>query len=473
MENRGHAAWCLGVQSLAFFALLAGYHFLLRWLMLSRGLVLGVVGPGRAVYRVVPLYAYVRPHFKAGLLVAAGAMVGYWCWVRCRAWPLRTRRPRFVAALVVWHVVLACAVAMIDGGPQRLWRPYVLLEGTDYIGAVPLVDSARGFLHDYVARLPELPMHCQVHPPGGVLFLWWVDRYVWPGPAAGALATILAASLAVPAVYGLAREVLDERFARLAGCLFLLAPSVLLFSATSMDGVFLVPMAWTYFFLWMARSRRPWLYGGLGGLTAALSAMMTFSAAFLGLWGLAVLAVTALGDRRRLPTTVRALAAAAASSVLFLAPVYLWSGYHLLENLGAAVRAHHAIMHGGNYATARQYAHLVGGNLVALFAGAGIPVAVLFARQALRDVRGLEGRSSGRLLSLSFLIALAILAAAPLYTLEVERIWLFMVPLVVISASRALGRFGPADRPGPEIGLAVCLLSVQVVAMEVVLNTIW
>ncbi len=473
MENRRHAAWRLGGQCLALLALLAAYHFVLRWLMLSRGLVLGVVGPGNAVYRVVPLYAYVRPHFKTGLLVAAGTLVAYWGWVRCRAWSLRARRPAFVAALVLWHVALACAVAMIDGGPQRLWRPFVLLEGTDYIGAVPLVDSACGFLDDYVSRLPELPMHCQVHPPGGVLFLWWVDRCVWPGPAAGAMATILAASLAAPAVYGLAREALDERFARLASCLFLLAPSVLLFTATSMDGLFMVPMAWTYFFLWMARSRRPWLYGCLGGLTAAISAMMTFSAAFLGLWGLAMLAVTALLDRRRLPTTVQALAAAAASSALFLTAVYCWSGYHLLENLGAAVRAHHAIMHGGNYATAPQYAHLVVGNLVALFAGAGIPVAVLFFRQAVRDVRGLDGRSSGRLLRLSFFVALAILAAAPLYTLEVERIWLFMVPLVVISATRPLSRSAPADRPGPEIGLTVCLLSIQVVAMEALLNTIW
>lgn len=473
MENRRHAAWRLGGQSLALLALLAGYHFVLRWLMLSRGLVLGVVGPGSAVYRVVPLYAYVRPHFKTGLLVAAGVLVGYGCWVRCRAWSLRARRPTFVAALVLWHVALACAVAMIDGGQERLWRPYVLLEGTDYLGAVPLVDSARAFLHDYVARLPELPMHCRVHPPGGVLFLWWVDRYVWPGPAAGALATILAGALAAPAVYGLAREALDERFARLASCLFLLAPSVLLFTATSMDGVFMVPMAWTYYFLWMARSRRPWLYGCLGGLTAAVSAMMTFSAAFLGLWGLAMLGVTALFDRRRLPTTVRALAAAAASSALFFTVVYLWSGYHLLENLGAAVRSHHAIMQGGNYATARQYTHLVAGNLVAFLAGAGIPVAVLFLRQALSDVRGLGGRSSGRLLGLSFLVALAILAAAPLYTLEVERIWLFMVPLVVISATRSLSRLGPTDRPGPEIRLTFCLLSIQVVAMEALLNTIW
>jgi hypothetical protein len=178
MESRRQAAWHLGRQSLAIFAVLVCYHLVLRWLMLSRGLVLGAVGPGGVVYRVVPLYAYVKPHFKTGLLVAVGVFVGYWCWVRGRAWSLRSRRRALLPALVFWHFVLACAVAMIDGGPHHLWEPYELLKGTDYIGALPLVESARGFLRDYVSLLPKLPMHCQVHPPGGALFLWWVDRYI-------------------------------------------------------------------------------------------------------------------------------------------------------------------------------------------------------------------------------------------------------------------------------------------------------
>jgi hypothetical protein len=283
----------------------------------------------------------------------------------------------------------------------------------------------------------------------------------------------LAACLAVPAVYGLAREVLEERSARLASCLFLLAPNVLLFTATSMDGVFMVPMAWTYFLLWKARNGKPWVFGCLAGLTAAVSALMTFSAAFLGLWGLAMLLLTVLFDRRKLSATVQALAGSAASSALVLTAVYCWSGYDLLENLQSAVSAHQSIMHGGNYATLRQYGHLVVGNLVALFAGTGIPLAVLFFRQACRDVREVGGKTPGRLLNLSFLLALSVLAIAPLYTLEVERIWVFMVPFVAIAATRPLSNSGPADQPGPEIGLIFCLLSIQVAATEALLNTTW
>ena len=316
-------------------------------------------------------------------------------------------------------------------------------------------------------------MHCQVHPPGGVLLLWWVDRYVYPGPAAAALATILAAALSVPAVYGLAREVLDERFARLAACLFLLAPNVLLYTATSMDAVFMVPMVWTVFLLWKARDRRPWLLGAAGGLAAALAGMTTFSAAFLGLWGVATLVVTTLVDRAKLRGTVISLSAAAASCSLAYLLLYWWSGYLLLDNLAAAWGGHHQIMSGGNYATWRQYGHLVVGNLAAFFTSTGIPLTVLFLGQTWRDLRGQEGTSPGRSLNLSYLLALAALVAAPLYTLEVERIWLFMVPLVALAAARRLSGPGDGDQPGPHVALTFSLLAAQVVVMEALLNTTW
>jgi hypothetical protein len=473
MDDPRQAARRLGWWSLVLFGLLVGYHFVLRWLMLHRGLVLGAVGPGIKVYRAVPLYAFFRPHSKTGLLIAVAVLVGFWYWLRTRAWdPQRVRRA-IVPALALWYVALASTIAMIDGGPKRLWRPYELLRGTDYIGAVAQVESARSFLREYVLRLPELPMHCQVHPPGGVLMLWGVDRYIYPGPAAAALATILAAALAVPAVYGLAREVLDERFARLATCLFLLAPNVLLYTATSMDAVFMAPLVWTLFLLWKARDRRPWLFGAAGGLAAAVAGMMTFSAAFLGLWGIATLVVTALADRGKLRGTVLSLSAAAASCSLAYLALYWWSGYLLLDNLAAAWGGHHQIMSGGNYATLRQYGHFVVGNLVAFFASTGIPLTVLFLAQTWRDLRGQEGSSSGRWLSLSYVLALAALVAAPLYTLEVERIWLFMAPLVAIPAARRLSDSADGDRPGPAVGLTFCLLAVQVVLMEALLNTTW
>ncbi len=239
------AAAKLTAQCLLIGGLFAGYHLGLQWLMLHTGLKLGAVRPSDKVYRLVPLYGYWEPHFKTGLLVAVVVVAG-WLWCFCRwIWIARTRMVAALPALMIAHVLIASSVAMIDGGPRRLWRPYELLGGTDYIGAVAKVDSPQAFLSDYPRLMPELPMHCQTHPPGGVLFLWAVARLFGDGPVPAAWATIFASSLMVPAVYLLGREVLDEPAARLAACFFILSPSIVMFSATLLDAVFAVPMVWS------------------------------------------------------------------------------------------------------------------------------------------------------------------------------------------------------------------------------------
>ena len=468
------AAWCL-VALVAF----AAYHLWLAHTMRHTGLELGVVRPGNRVYRLVPLYMHVRLHLKAWLLVAVAACVGVWHWHR----HIQTReQPPSGAAMVAWlmliHGGLACAVALIDGGLDRLWRPYALLAATDYIGAVPQVQSLGGFLAHYGTLLPELPLHCQTHPPGGPLFLWFIAQVFGPGPLPAAVASIAAGTLAMPAVWGLARCVLPWRGAALACLLFGLAPCIVLFTATGMDIVFSVPMIWTFYLMWQARSAagdrgsiaRPILWGAAGGLAAAVAALMTFSAAFLVFWAVAVAVLTVCCDRHRLRAMVAAWIAAAVTAGLFYGLLYLATGYDLIETLIACTQRHVQIMDGGNYGSWRQYAHLVVGNLAAFLFCVGLPLAVLWLRQSWLDLKR-PMRDDGWLLGASFALALAVLVLAPIHTLEVEHIWLYMVPLVAIAAVRSLSSLG--DDSGQVASWAVLLLMVQTVAMEACLTTNW
>jgi len=475
----------LARRTLALAGVLTAYHFVLAWLMRHAGLVLGVVRPGTKVYRPVPLYSEIElpGRVNLGLPAAIAVLVGFWRWFASVAWNPRRLRRGFVPVAMAWYVGLACLVAMIDGGPSRLWRPYKNLHATDYIGAVGRVESVRGFLADHNALQPTLPLHCRTHPPGGILFLWAVDRLVWPGAPAAALATILAAALAVPAVHGLAREVGSRRTARLATVLFILAPDVLLFTATSMEAVFMVPMVWTFYWLFRARRQRPVVLGAAGGLAASAAALMTFSVAWLAIWAVVLAALTAMVDRRRLRNTVVALTSAAAVSLAFYVLLWAWSGYNLLAVFATAIGQHAEIMEGGNQATVGQYLHLVVANPVAFFTGTGVVLAVLWAGRTWKDVRGsfprtLAGRQwhpAGALLNLSFLGALVIVVFAPLYTLEVERIWIFLVPLVAIAATRELESEPVAhdDTPGPAVRMTFLLLAGQAVLMEALLDTLW
>lgn len=483
-------------QTFLFTVVVVVYHLVLRWWMLHQDLVLGVVRPGTKVYRIVPIYAYFDRHVNVWLAVCIVAVIAYLRWVqknkRLHTWKL-----------VGWFLVIVATVAMLDGGPRRLWRPFDVLHDSDYIGAVDAVESPRVFLRDYVEIRETLPMHCQTHPPGAVLFLWLTDHYLSPSPEAASIVTILFAALSIPAVVGLARLGAGERHGPLAACLFLLAPNVVLFTATSMEAVFMVPMIWTVYLLFLAVAgnsgevteeskdrpryawfRSPWLLGFLAGLCASVAAMMTFSVAIIALWAILLGVVVLVKRPDRFAATFTALAVALATSILFYLLIYLYSGYNLIEMLRSGIGSHESIMSGGNYASARQYFHLVVGNLMAFLIGSGIPIAVLFLGTARRDLLtpGLfvkketsdenKTLSHGRLLNITFVATLSITLLAPLYTLEVERIWIFLVPFLVIGAVRRLENESHGVA-GATLRLAMILTAIQTITMETFLETLW
>lgn len=463
-------AW-LALVCLALAGLFAIYHFYLRRLMLDTGLVLGAVRPGMKVYRIVPLYVYWHPHRKTGLLIAPVILAASVIWFR-RIGREGLRRPRFVVTLMAWHVVVACAVAMIDGGPRKLWQPYTVHHASDYIGAVPRIETPRQFLGDYARLMPELPLHCRHHPPGGPLLLWLVARLLAPGPVAASLATIFISSLAIPAVYCLARETLDEPAARLAALLFMLAPNVVCYSATCMDAVFMVPIVWSFALVWMGRSRRPVLYGVAAGLTTALAALMTFSTSFIALWALVSLFLTAAFDRGRLRNNVLTLAAALLAAAVFYAQLYVWSGYDPWQVLNAAFEGQAGVMKGRGHSSLRQSVHFAVTNLVAFSFGSGLPLAVLSIGQASRELIG-RVATPGRALTLSFFASLLLVNLAPLYTLETERIWIFMVPFLAIAAAAWLDRERKGQTGSRLTWWALALLAVQTVVMETLLEMVW
>lgn len=465
------AAFRLAWICLALLVAFVACHFCLRWLMLHTGLVLGAVRPGIKVYRIVPLYVYWHPHYKTGLVIALAVLAGFfwWTWQFClRPTPARD----VVPGLIVWHLAIAIAVALIDGGPRKLWEPYQIHHRSDYIGAVERIDSPRQFLRDYARLMPELPLHCRHHPPGGPLFLWWIARVFAAGPVAASVATLLASSLTVPAVYLLARDVLDEVPARFAACLFVLAPNVVCYTATCMDAVFMTPLVWSIYLLWKARVRHPLVFGLAAGLAASLAALTTFSASFVALWAVVLLAITAMADRPRLANTLLGFSVAVLTAAVFYFVMYEWSGYNLFEVLDAAFQGQAGVMKGRGHNSLRQSAFFALTNLVAFFFCAGLPLTVLWFQQLARELRSATA-SRARWLTLSFASALLLVDLAPLYTLETERIWIFMVPLLAIGAATRLLPDAQGIKPSPLALATLLLLAGQTVVTELLLDMVW
>ncbi|HXT57173.1 MAG TPA: glycosyltransferase family 39 protein, partial [Pirellulales bacterium] len=424
-------------------------------------------------------------------LVAVAVLAAFLVWFGRVGWPRRWSGPAIVAAFVAWQIAIACGVAMIDPPArlpaepktavkrpwQKLWEPYAVHHASDYLGAVPRIETPRRFLHDYVELMPDLPLHCRSHPPGGPLFLWLVEQLFGAGVVPASLATILFGGLAVPAVYLLARDVLDESPARLAVGLYLLAPNVVCYSATCMDAVFNVPMVWSIFCLWKLRGGRPMVYGMAAGAAAALAAFMTFSASFLVLWAVVLAAWTAWADRKRFFNTMLGLGAAALTAAAIYVALHLWSGYDVFATLREAIRGQNAIVEDRGHNSLRQDFHFSIANLAAFFFCAGLPLTALWGKQLWAELHRATA-SPGRGLALSFAAALAILDIAPLYTLETERIWLFMVSFLAIGAATQLTS-GPSaadsnsNRLSPRAWAAMLLLAGQTVVMEVLFDWFW
>jgi hypothetical protein len=471
--DRRPLCWFVAICLLSVLAF-AAYHFYLRGLMLNGGLRLGAVRPGVKVYRIVPLYIYWHPRLKTGLLIAAAVLAAFLCWFRRSMATGGTdrREGHFAIWLMAWHVAIAVAVALIDGGPQKLWEPFTVHHRSDYIGAVAEIDDPREFLRDYAKRMPELPLHCRHHPPGGPLALWAIAQFLGPGPFAASIATILLSSLAVPAVYLLARDVLDEAPARLAAGLFIMAPNVVAYSATCLDAVFAVPLVWTFYFLWHGREHRPLAMGVAGGLAGSIATMMTFSASFLALWAWVLLGLTAAFDRPRLRNTALALSSAILAAILVYALLHAWSGYDPVTVLRQAFAGQDEVMKGRGHSSARQSLHFALTNFVAFAFCSGLPVAILWLRQTRRELAAVTA-SPARWLLLSFGLTLLLVDIAPLYTLETERIWIFLVGFLAIGAAQCLSQItGPLGR-SPLVLAALLLQATQTTLMEVLLDWVW
>jgi hypothetical protein len=478
MTTTRHPVARLVIACLLAVAAFAAYHFYLRGLMLDTGLTLGAVRPGKKVYRIVPLYIYWRPRLKAGVLIAATVLLSFVWWLRRsveasatagHGQPFRSRL-WFPVTLMLWHIAVAVSVALIDGGPSKLWEPYTVHRRSDYIGAIETIVSPRVFLQDYSRLMPQLPLHCRTHPPGGPLVLWTVARFFAPGPIAASLVTIFLAALAAPAVYLLARDVLGEPSAQVAAGLFLLAPNVAAYSATSMDAVFMSPLVWSMYFLWHGRYGRWFACGLAGGVSTSIAALMTFSTSFIALWSVVVIGLTVLFDRPRMKSTMFTLAVALVASAVFYGLLNAWSGYNPLAVFAQALAGQEEAMMGRGHSSVRQSLHFAVANLIAFGFCSGLPVVLLWFRQTAREL-ATTTISDARWLLLSFAAALLLVDVAPLYTLETERIWMFLVGFLAIGASaRVTSSAGPCSM----LVLAALLLQAgQTILMEVLFDWVW
>jgi 4-amino-4-deoxy-L-arabinose transferase-like glycosyltransferase len=456
--------------------------------MTQHGLRLGAISA-----KLAPLYAYWRPHLKGWLVVPVLVLAAYFSFLRRTRIATSLADRHAATALSLFFLAITLSVSFSDGGPRAIIAP-LLRTDLEYFGAVdriPTVSQVPEFLRDYPRLASTLPMHAQVHPPGSVLFVWGACRLLGGGPWAAATGIILFSALAVPLVYRWASGLGGPGVARRATAIFVLTPSAVLFTATSMDGPFAVFLIATMTLYWESMEHRPVLLGSLAGLAAALAAFMTYSVTVALLFcGIATCLRYAMATAPR-QTTIVAATCALACFLATNALLWVSTGYDPIATFLAAVENHKHIMAGARHETMTRYLHFIIANLVVFFIAVGLPCAVLWWCTIARSFGGLCSTvhcpplsdhrivwasaitDSSRSFMWSALLTLLVAASVPVYVLEVERVWMFLVPLIVIPVARQLfmTEFGTGRIHGT-MSVAM-LVAAQTLLTEILLTTYW
>ena len=400
-----------------------------------------------------PFYVFPHPHLDLAWALRAAPVIAL-----AVAGVLALHRSQLrwgtrVAASAGLAFVLALAVAALAGGPWA-WRQPLDYAG-EYPAGVGMVGAIPAFLRTFPGLLPLLPTHASGHPAGAMIAYALIAR-AWPGLTAAALATVALGSLGGVAAGGLARDELGEPGGRLALACWVLSPGVVLYLATSADAIFATVLGAAALAAHRGLTRRSPAWTAAGGALLWAGSMLTYSAVLL----LAFLRVRAAGRLRTDRAWVLAWAAGTAAVVLGLA-VLLWAttGY----DVPAALRATHRAYQAAPGSAGRNYALWLPGDLVAFGGMLGVPLLAGLATRAVAVVRERAWTSVDA-------AALATLLAAACWGFsrgEVERIFQFLVPLVLVPATRQLLAWRA------RLPVVVGLLLAQVLAVQILFDTRW
>jgi hypothetical protein len=315
---------------------------------------------------------------------------------------------------------------------------------------------------NFLRQFPDLHLsqHGGTHPPGVILFLYFIQRLGFTDMLHAELVCTLLGVLGALPLWGAARRLAPserDEIARWAVVLYLFGCSIVAFSVLSMD--MLVVLFGTIALYGFARALDNEIAGGvIAGLALAAASLCSFLALTLPLTWACI-----LWSRRKpiLPIAVSVVAFAAFYAGLALL------GYRPFHVLFACMDA---LAHSDDRTRSRLLALV--GNPIAFFGSLGIPFTGLAAHalwRALRDRRKLD--DTGWLV-LAALLPVAVNTLLGLPRAELERIYMPFIPALAVAAAAAARRWFARDVRWLT-HVAAPLWVIQSILIESLYETYW
>lgn len=386
---------------------------------------------------------------------------------------------------------------------------------TSYFLDAAKIGSMTDFLRTFHLRMPILLCHSKTHPPGPIVFFWLILSFlrrtpvissfivkiavaahlnveyignslrtsgVSPSSAVLSSAIVsgfvlpLIATMSVFPIYFLGKRLYDQQIALASSVLFLLVPSMALFSP-QMDQLFAllgVTMATVFYY---GLKDRNWRHLTISG--SLLFIGLFFSLGMLALlFMMLCLFVTVCfvegagtqegnnGTRNVLDIVKAGLGFALGFFVLYFAFLLVFK-FNLFRVFAAILVDQRRF----NMTQHRTYSTWILYNLDDFFVFIGIPIAMLFFKRAYRFLKDARRRIKGQndLLLVALIVTLLILDFSGVTRGEVARMWMFLMPFVILVSAPELAALSGIKKKGSSLnnGPLLAILVMQFVSVVV------
>ena len=442
--------------------------------------LLWVLGIESINQHLTPFYALVRPTILHGenilwhvqsILVLSAALFcthKFLCIYNLldESEPDTKTQRRFIGWCFLLAVAVPISIAMMRGGLEGISGAYSR-PGYEYISDIGVGGSIRGLFNKFEYYHKFLSMHGKVHPPGPTAILWLMSYVLGTSPLMLSFGTIFFGATSVIPFYYWMRELFSVRVAVHSTLVYIFVPTIVLFTATSADILFMPFTLTTLWFFWRSITRGSLRYALGAGVCYALCTLLSFSlislGAFFGLVGLWKLVSS--------ETRLHVIITASGMIVGLIAThflVYFWADFNVLHVFELSKNQFDLDqkmldIHDPRYPS-WVFKFL---NPLCWIYFAGIPVSVLALKQLF--VRSTDHRPVFIIIGITLLILDLLYLARG----EGERSAMYVMPFIVIPAGYCLAQVTQRDDSAQALTLTLVFLAIQCWVTEAVLYTYW
>lgn len=312
--------------------------------------------------------------------------------------------------------------------------------------------------HDWIRSFPELmttfPLHALTKPPGPVLYYWgWIEAVGPDFPVRGVAGCFLGllGALSIPLTYLVIRELVGDSKAAVTGAsLLALCPSLIIFLPQFDQAYMMVTCGLVVL---LARTLRgqsivnPIFFGAL----LSLGMFFTYSFAVLGVFLLGLTILELRSNRTATRTAAVGAGVALGTIVSIYTFLYLAWGFRPFDTFASALANQARLLPG----LMRPYPSTIPWDLYDFALASGwISIPLLIAALANEQIARIKW------LNRIVLLQLLAVGASGLLQTETARVWMFLLPLLMIPLGTELARWRASHRLAALIILWISMVTI-------------